>query len=189
MAYATFAQLQAFLTQLGAADQAQAEAFLDYATDLVNDELRDFAFADYGEAEAHDVSAGAGGHYLYLPAYEAGSVASVHAVSSRGQASEVTSAITDYLEETRWRLFRDVGWAPWGWYRVTAAWGPGPAPESIVKVTCDIAKNLWLTRDSSSMTTVAGASGEGSVVYNRALTWEQRNTIRAVRDRYARAVR
>lgn len=189
MAYATFAQLQAFLTQLTAPDQEQAEAFLEYATALVDDELKDLVFAAYGEAEPHDVYAGAGGQYLYLPAYEAESVASVYAVSYRGQATEVTSAITDYLEETRWRLYRDVGWAPWGWYRVTAAWGPGPAPESIVKVTCDIAKNIWLTRDSSSMTTVVGASGEGAVVYNRALTWEQRNTIRSVRDRYARAVR
>jgi len=116
-------------------------------------------------------------------------VASVHAVSYRGQASEVTTEITDYLEETRWRLYRDLGWSPWAYYRVVAAWGPGPAPDSIVKVTCDIAKNLWLTRDSASMTTVAGVGGEGAVVYNRALTWEQRNTIRAVRDQYARAMR
>ncbi len=189
MAYATFAQLQGFLTQLTATDKVRAEEFLEYATALVNDELRDFEFADYGEPEPHDVYVGAWSPYLYLPAYEPGSVASVYAVSRRGRDDEVTQEITDYLEESRWRLYRDVGWAPGVWYRVTAAWGPGPAPDSIVKVTCDIAKNLWLTRDSASMTTVTGVGGEGSVVYNRALTWEQRNTIRAVRERYARAVR
>lgn len=189
MAYATFEQLQGFLKQLTAADQERAEEFLEYATGLVNDELRGVTFGPYGEAEAYDVDSGAGGKHLYLPAYEAGSIASVHAVSYRGQETEVTSAITDYIEEPRWRLYRDVGWAPWAYYRVVAAWGPGPVPDSIVKVTCDIAKNLWLTRDSASMTTTAGVGGEGAVVYNRALTWEQRNTIRAVRDRYMRAMR
>jgi hypothetical protein len=187
--YATFEQLQGFLHQLKEADQARAEEFLTYATAAVNDELKGVVFADYGEAEPHDVHAGAGGSYLYLPAYEAGSVASVYAVSYRGQAGEVATEVTDYVEETRWRLYRAVGWARGGWYRVTAAWGPGPAPDSIVRVTCEVARNMWLGRDSSSMTTVGGAAGEGAVVYNRALTWEQRSAIRAVREQYARALR
>jgi len=186
VAYATVAQLREYLVDLPqeASTDNLLEAILDRATDIVNAELG-FAFAEYGyETTERDVWSGAGGRYLYLPAYQEGSLESVCSVSSRATDDESTTEITDYAEESRWRLFRASGWDAWTWYRVSAIWGYGPAPDAIVEVTLEVAVNIWRGRDAMQWSSTLGAEGGGAMPYRRALTWAQRAVIDQVRKQY-----
>lgn len=192
-AYATLADLKGYLTQLAGKEEHDEvlEDVLERATDIVDDELG-FSFAaydEYAEAEEHDVWSGNGGRYLYLPAHQDDSVESVYLVTGRGTTSEATTAVTDYLEETRWRLYRDAGWTPRSWYRVAAVWGPGPAPASIVQVTLEVAVTIWQGRGTGNFARLTGVEGSGAVAYNRALTWDQRTRIAKVAGDYRLALR
>lgn len=184
MAYARVADLRQYLGNIPqvTGDYLLAEV-LDRATDIVNDELG-FEFAAYGTAADKDVWSGAGGSILYLPAYEAGSLASVALVTSRGATSETETAVTDYVEDERWRLYRDVGWTAWSWYRVEAEWGYGAAPPAIVQVTLELAVNIWRGRDAMQGQGSLGPADGGTVQYRRNLTWDQRHKIAKVRAKY-----
>lgn len=190
MAYATVDELKAYVSQLASTTSTVTDAVLEdvleRATDTVDDELG-FSFADwveYAEATARDVNAGAGGRILFLPAHQADSVESVEMVSGRGTASEGLTAVTDYVVETRWRLYRDGGWRPATWYRVAAVWGVGPAPASIVQVTLEVAVTIWQGRTAGAFSPVVGVEGGGAVAYKRALTWDQRARIQRVASTY-----
>lgn len=184
MPYATLDQLYGNLDQLtkGEHDE-ELRDILDQATDIVNKALG-FEFADYdAEASEQDVWSGNGGRWLYLPCHEAGSVAGVTQVASRGASSESETAITDYVVETRGRLYRDAEWLQRRWYRVTAKWGVGPAPDAIVRVTLEVATNMWNMRGNGSSST-AGVAGDGAVTYPRSLTWAQKSVIQGVKIKY-----
>lgn len=187
MSYATVAQLREYLGQVatGAAQDAKLQTILDRATVIVDGALG-FGFAAYGEeASERDVS-GSRDLYLRLPAYEAGSVATVAAVYGRGTSYESTGEVSDWLaeEELRpYRLYCEHGW-PERWYRVTAIWGYGPAPADVVEVEIEVAVNIWRGRDASMWQSEVGAGGEGGMSFNRALTWAQRSIIDAVRAQY-----
>ena len=186
MAYATVAQLRQYLHNIpaDAATDAILIEILDRATDLVDDELQ-FSFAAYaGTATERDVWSGAGGAILYLPPYESGSLAAVALVTGRGATSETETAVTDYVEDARWRLYRDAGWTAWSWYRVEAEWGYGPAPDTIVQATLEIAVNIWRGRDAMQFQGKLGAADGGAVPYRRAMTWELRRSIGRVRSQY-----
>lgn len=185
MPYATFAQLRGYLEQLTDADETLATAILERATGIVNDELG-FEFAAYGASADRDIDAGWGGRYLYLPAHQEGSVTAVVQVSNRGMASELTTPITDYVVETRWRLYRASEWLPRTFYRVTAVWGPGPVPEQAVEVTLEVAVNIWRGRHTANFSSQLGA--DGGSTYNRALTWGQKSILQRLRARYYLAV-
>ena len=188
MAYATVAEFRAYFKDLPVSEGTDdlLEAILERATVIVDGEL-ECAFAPYGgydAAEELDVWSGNGGSYLYLPCCSAGSVASVALVTDRGSEDETETAVTDYLEESRWRLFRNVGWLRGCWYRVTALWGYGAAPADVVEVTLEVAANIWRGRDTMAGQVAVGAEGGGAVAYNRALTWAQKSVLANVRTRY-----
>lgn len=185
MAYATLAQMRALLKDVKQdADTSDLlTAYLDRATDIVDLELG-FGFADYGSvATAKDLRLRVDSEYLRLPYYQAGSITAVAALSAKGTTSETTEAITDYAVLDDKRLWREAVWTA-GWYRVTAKWGYGPAPASIVQLTLEIAVNLWRGRDNAGYSDVVGAGGGGAVGYERGLTNRQRMILQDVRNRY-----
>ncbi|MDD5059300.1 MAG: hypothetical protein PHQ60_15695 [Sideroxydans sp.] len=188
MGYATVAQVREYLPQLGDDDEALLEDVLDRATDIIDGELG-FSFAAYDEyaaASNRDVYSGAGGKWLYLPAHEADSVESVYLVSQRGTDDEETDELTEYVVETRSRLYLEEGWLPRRWYRVAAVWGYGPAPDAIVQVTLEVAVNLWQGRDAVSWSGSLGVDGGSSRPYQRSLNWAQKSIIQRVKSQYPR---
>lgn len=183
--YATVAQFHGLFDSMPNTDATTAllEELLERATQMVDRELG-FSFAAYGaEATDKDVYSGNGGRYLYLPAYQSGSLESVALLSYRGTDDESETAETEYVEETRWRLFLSDGWPAKRWYRVSAIWGCGPAPVDVVQVTLEIAANLYQGRNSGGATQI-GAEGGGGQPFARALTWGQRDVIARVRMQY-----
>lgn len=185
MAYATVAELKRYMPQVtDSGEDPFLSTVLDRATDMVDDHLG-FSFAAHGAtATERDVWSGNGGDYLLLPAYKAGSLASVYLVTDRGGDSEDdTTEVDDYTEDERWRLWRAAKWPRRAWYRCSAIWGPGTAPESIKEVTIEIAVNIWRGRDAGAFDR-SGAEGGGSIAYARALTWSQRSAIDRVRMQF-----
>lgn len=190
MAYATLAELREMLVQVpeGSDNDTLLGKMLDRATAIV-DRALGFSFAAYGaSATAKDVRARVTGDYLYLPIYLAGSVASVYSVSDKARSTESTTLVSSWVaeeDERPYRLYRGGdGWWRGTWYRVTAKWGYGPAPEDIKLVTLELAVNLWGSRDSRMISDVVGVEGGGAVGYNRALTNRQRLIVDDVRTQY-----
>lgn len=185
MSYANVAQLREYLSQVptGATQDAQLQATLDRAHEIVTEALS-FEFQDWpAEASERDVP-GSGSVWLQIPAYKPGSITQVLEVAGRGLATESTETVTEYVVEPDGRLFCAYGWRPWRYYRVTAIWGYGPAPASVVEVELEIAVNIWRSRDAAGFGTMAGVEGQGATAYNRALTWAQRSILDGVRARY-----
>jgi hypothetical protein len=185
MSYATIAELRAYLPQVAvtAANDALLQDVLARANAIVNDALG-FEFGAYGAAATlRDVLKSHTGYWFELPAHKAGTVTAVSLVSGRGTTSESTEVVTDWLEESDGRVYADGQWAGGNWYRVTAFWGYGPAPTTIVEVELEIAVIIWRGRDASSWQSDTGADGQGAVSFNRALTWAQRSIIDGVRMR------
>lgn len=184
MSYATIAELRAYLPQVAAtaANDALLSSVLERANAILNDALG-FEFAAYGVAATRDVQCQHSRHWLELPAHLAGSVTVVSSISGRGTTYEALETETDWMEEDDGRLYLDDGWGEGTWYRVTAIWGYGPAPATIIEVEVEIAVNIWRGRDASSWQSDTGAEGQGAVGFNRALTWAQRSIIEGVRAR------
>jgi len=186
MTYATVPQLREYVPQVpaGAEEDAELQALLDRAESIVNGELG-FEFADYGEAEArHGLHLNAPGtQILWIAAHQQGTVASVYRVDGRGSSEETETEVTDWAEMDDGRLWRPAGWLS-SWYKITAVWGYGPAPDAIVEVTLEVAVNIWRGRDASQWGDSLGAEGGGAVMYRRALTWAQRAIIDNVRRQY-----
>jgi hypothetical protein len=183
MSYATIADLREYLDQVeaGAAVDAFLQRVLDRAEEVVDGYLT-FSFAAYGEASAKDVRA-QGGEYLEVPGHEQGSVASVYLVRNKDASYESTSEVTDYGEMEDGRLYRDIGWAPGRWYRVTAEWGYGAAPADVVEVELRVGVNIWQGRAAMQWSNSLGVEGSGSVTYSRALTGAEKSMLDAVRYR------
>lgn len=188
MTYASVGALRDYLGQVASTGtrEAQLSSVLERANSIVNDALG-FSFAEYGvEATEREVLS-TGGPWLVPPAYKAGSIESVASISSRGTTAETETAITDYIadEDIRpYRLYRDAGWTRDTWYRVTAIWGYGEAPDSVIEVELEVAVNIWRSAQGSSFGTTVGVDGSGAVTVNRALTWAQRSILDGVRMSY-----
>jgi hypothetical protein len=188
MAYATVADIRQYLNQLPAdvADDALLATILERANGIVNDYLT-FSFAAWGTvATSKDVLRTVPALWLPLPAHKAGTVPApitVSSLSGRGTTGESTVLVTDWLEEDDGRLYRDSGWSV-GWYRVSAIWGYGPAPQTVVEVELRVAVNIWKGRDASQWQADLGVEGQGSVTYSRALTGSERSILDAVRLQY-----
>ncbi len=183
MAYGTLAEMYALLPQVtvNAANDALLSVMLERATDIVDMALG-FSYAAVGAAAEKDVRA-LGGQYLELPAYELGSITAVYEVSGKGTDYESTDEVTDYDVLDDGRLYRGGGWTAGRWYRITAEWGYGEPPESIVQVTLEVAVNLWRGKDRGLYSDVIGVEGGGAVGYQRALTNQQRMIIAGARTR------
>jgi hypothetical protein len=183
MSYGLITEMYTLLPQVtvSAANDALLGEMLSRATDIVDMALG-FSYASYSAAAAKDVRA-VGGQYLELPAYELGSVTAVYAVSGKGTLSEGTDAVTEYDALDDGRLYANGGWGADTWYRVTAEWGYGTPPDSIVQVTLEVAVNLWRGKDRGLYSDVIGVEGGGAVGYQRALTNQQRMIIAGARNR------
>jgi hypothetical protein len=187
MTYATTTNLRAYLPQVatGTTNDALLQAALDRAEGII-DEALGFSFAAYGSSTStKDIQApGNVGHWLDLPYYKASSLTAVSLISGRGLTGESTTAITEYEEESDQRLYYAYGWTPGAWYRVTAIWGYGAAPNSIVEVELELAVNIWRGKDRGMFSDVIGAEGGGAVGYARALTNQQKMILDNVRSKY-----
>lgn len=188
--YATTAELRAqpYMTQVatGAAADVALQAVLDRANAIVNDALG-FAFAAYGVTATDRDVRGDGSEYLRPPAYKAGSITGISRVTARGDTDETIEAITDYVVdelERPYRIWRAAGWQRQAWYRMTAIWGYGEAPESVVEVELEVAMNIWRSAAGTSFGTSVGIEGGGAAGVNRALTWAQRSILDGVRSSY-----
>ncbi len=184
MSYARIEQLLEYLPQakLDSPTVNLLQSIQERAYEIVNEALT-FEFTDYVPG-TKDVWAIGRNATLDIPAHEAGSVESVALVTGRGTAGETVTTLSDWLEEDDGTLYYDPGWLDGAWYRVTASFGLGPAPASVVEVELEIAVNIWRSRDAASFGTVVGAEGQGAVSYNRALTWAQRSILEGVRAKY-----
>lgn len=190
MSYATVAQLRAkpYLDQVatGTTNDAALQAVLDRANAIVNEALG-FSFAAYGAVATDKDVRGQGDQWLRPPAYQAASIMGITEVSGRGQSDENETDVDDYLvdeDERPYRIYRNDGWARNAWYRVTAIWGYGAAPASVVEVEIEVASNIWRSAAVASFGTAVGVEGQGSVTVNRALTWAQRSILDGVRVAY-----
>lgn len=185
MSYGTVAGMRQKLPQAptGETEDAKLQACLDAAHSIIDQELG-FSYAEYGATATDRDLQGEGGVWLWLPAYEAGSITGITLVSARGAEGETETEVEAYVadEEARpYRIWRANGWARGAWYRVTAIWGYGTVPDSIVEVEEELAVNLWRARDAGMFTDVVGVDGSGAVAYQRALTNLQRMVIDGAR--------
>jgi hypothetical protein len=178
-AYATAAQVRAYLGQVTSDDDTLLGDILVRATAFIDDALG-FHFAAWGVAASADFHTEYGGRYLTPPAFKAASVTAVALVYSKGATTESTAAITDYVDLGDGRLYRDCGWSP-GWYRVTAVWGYGPAPKSIEEVCIEVAINMWHSKDRAAFTDALG-TGSGATTGPDGLSGGQRAIIQRVHD-------
>ena len=190
MAYITTALLREYLPQVkaGTTQDTELGRVIDRAHAIVTDELS-FEFAAWAAAASDkDVLASVGGAWLWVPYYKTASVATVQGVSSRGTSYESLSTVSDWMEEDAWRLYANAGWSSNSWYRISAIWGYGPAPESVIEVELEAAVNIRRGRDAAMWQSETGVMGQGSASFNRALSWAQRDILKAVRATYLGAV-
>jgi hypothetical protein len=162
------------------------EAVLERATDIVNEALG-FAFEGYSSSEK--VVFAERSKWLTLPPYEAGTITSLTDYDAATTYVEGTDYDVD--DDNHRYLYRDDVWRHRR-YRVTAAWGYGEPPPSIVEVTIEVAVNIWRAKDRALFTDVIGVEtgpGGGAVVgYQGAMTNQQRMIIAGVRDQYRERV-
>lgn len=200
MAVATVDQLRVYLNQVptGATTDEQLQAVIDRADQIVVEALG-FAFFDAGDTWA-DVSAttkrvrAESSVYLKLPPYSYGSITSVAVVTGAGDTADTGDPVTDYDEtQERFYLYRPAGW--WGGrYAVTAKYGYGPAPESVVEMVLELAVNIWRQKAQGMFQTLVGvdsggqSTGGGSIKYVGGLNRDQRAVLAGVRRRFVEAV-
>ncbi|HPL30958.1 MAG TPA: hypothetical protein PLG21_23175 [Anaerolineae bacterium] len=185
MSYATIAELRAYLPQIkvDSTNDALLATVLERAHEIVNDALG-FEFTAWGATvTTRDVECRHEGRWLEVPYHKPASITLVKSLSGRGTTYEALTDESDWLEEADGRLYRGGGWGLGTWYRISALWGYGSPPASIVEVEIEIAVNIWRGRDASSWQSDVGTDGQGAVGFNRALTWAQRSIIDGVRQR------
>ena len=191
MSYAIRAQFYAYMGQLTSntttdarVDEIQARAY-----DIVNQYLG-FTLAAYPGSATTQVVLGEGTSYLRLPPHEAASVTTVTDLYG--------TTITGWAEDDDGALFLASaypglnGGLVWQWgkghrFTVTAKWGYGPAPDSVVEVELEIAVNLWREKEKGSFSDVIGVEGGGAIAvgYQKALTNRQKMILDQVMRSFA----
>jgi hypothetical protein len=188
MSYATVEELRAYLSQVGTTtgDTEQLQDVLDRATDMI-DQALGFAFAAYPGSATTKTITHTGGSTLYLPPHQAGTVT----VVTDPWADTITS--TYYAEDDHGNLYTTAENYPYGAhggvvglfapgrYVVTAKWGHGPAPASIVEVCLELAVNIWRGKDRGMWTETIGVDGEGGLRFTGGMTSQQRSILRAAK--------
>ncbi|MDQ1301432.1 MAG: hypothetical protein QG637_1353 [Chloroflexota bacterium] len=184
--YGTLARLRAeHLTQVptGATNDSLLVQALTTATALIDSALG-FSFATYGAAAAKDVRCLGATATWDIPYHSIASVTTVLEIYSKGTSSESTDAITDFDELDDGRLYYATGWQKNQWYRITAAWGYGAAPEEIIKVAMQLAVDLWHGRDARGSADMQNVEGPGAAPVQRAFTWQQYQVLQQIRREY-----
>lgn len=136
--------------------------------------------------------------HLKLPPYLYGSITSLVTMVGSGSTATIgTSEVADY-EETRdqFYLYRSAGWGGVR-YAVTAKWGYGAAPASIVELILELAVNIWRQKAQGLFQQVMGVNtsattgtntGGGSLKYVGGLNADQRKIVANVRRQYIEGV-
>jgi hypothetical protein len=193
MAYATVEEISQYLDQLQSTPENidLLERILDRASSII-DEALGFSFAGYTTGTRLVSSYGT--PYLTLPPHEQGSVTAV----TYG-TTPATVTVTDYAEQPDGSLLLTTtadyanaypyrhnfpNW-PYSLYTVTADWGYGVVPASVVEVCLELAVNIWRSRDKGLWTDVIGADGGGGIRFIGGLTNQQRAILNAVKRRFA----
>lgn len=129
--------------------------------------------------------------YLRLPPYHYGSITGVRRITGITVGTDLT---TDYEEtERNFYLLRPEGWGGARW-AVTAKYGYGPAPASIVELCLELAVNIWrqkgqgLFQQIQGVDAVGQAIGGGSLKYIGGMTAEQRKIVMSVRRQFVEAL-
>ena len=179
--YGTLARLRAeHLTQVpaGATNDALLTQMLATATVFVDNALG-FAFAGYLAVAAERAFwRDASRLWLHVPYHEPGTLTGLIC-----DETAIADASYEIEADDHTALFYEWGWRA-GRYTATAKWGYGVAPEEIVKVTMQLATDLWAGRDVRSQANMAGVEGPGQVTVQRAFTWQQYQIIQEIRRRY-----
>jgi hypothetical protein len=169
MAYATVAQVRAYLPQLpnDTPTTALLGDILERATDAVV-ALMGFRFEGY--VTNYRKVSGTGTVYLVLPPHAPLSVETV----TDGDNEPVMG----------WELYgKTLLFHPDGWgttrYTIGAQWGYGDPPPSIQEVTLELAVNLWRAKDAARFSDYVGVAAGGAVAYEAALTAQQRAILTA----------
>lgn len=188
--YGTVDTLRTYLPQVAntAANDDLLEDMLTRATQIVDLALQ-FSFAGYAAtASTLRLSLG-GGRLLHVPFYQAGTLCAVSLVEGPDTLESYT-ADEDYeieggddVDAHTW-LYKISDTWPIGRYALTAKWGYGSAPESVVGVTLELAVNLWRGRDRGMFSDAIGVEGSGAVAYTRALTNQQKMILDDIRRAY-----
>lgn len=175
MAYATVAQLRAYLPQLpnDEATDDLLEALLERATDAIAAVM---GMRFEGFVDDFKKVAGTGTVYLVLPPHI--------------QLSVETVADADGVQVTGWEVYgRTWLFHPDGWgttrYTIGAQWGYGDPPPSIQEVALEVAVNMWRAKDAARFSDEVGVHGEGAVPYEGAFTAQQRAVMTGWVRRFA----
>jgi hypothetical protein len=189
MAYATLSQLRARLPQLPAGPDTDAllTEMLGQASSIVDGALGFSFFAAGGDWSSVAASVrkvrSEPSAWLRLPAYQQGSITLLTVAGD-------TAAITDYEEDWtsgKYYLWRELGWGSER-YAITARYGYGPAPASIVELELELAVNIWRAKDKGLFTEIIGVEGGGAVRYIGGLNRQQQMVIANVRRQEREAV-
>ena len=84
--------------------------------------------------------------YLRLPPYRVGSITAIAVLSGTTITTTTVDAAAYEETEEHFYLYRPDGWGGVR-YAVTAQFGYGPAPASIVELILELAVNIWRQRD------------------------------------------
>lgn len=192
MSIITTDQLRAYLDQVpaGAAADAKLTDIITRAQGIIDTALG-FSFFDTGAAWSGVTATqkrvqSERSVYLKLPPYLDGSITAVSPITG---VTVSTDLITDYEEQARFHLYRPKGWGGGRW-AITAKYGYGPAPASIVEICLELAVNIWrqkgqgLFQQMQGVDAVGNAVGGGSIKYIGGMTAEQRRTVLKVRAQY-----
>lgn len=184
--YASVASLREYLKQTtsGTLTDDQAQNILNRATAICDDASvgLGFHFNDYTPGQQTVIS----NHSLYLelPPYQPGSVTLITIDGN---------TIVDWVADPDGTIRRKIAsqWPigqldAWGWrgfwYVVTANWGYGPPPESVIEVCLELAVNIWRSRDAGRFSNVVGPADGGAVGYEGALTPLQRSILQGLKQ-------
>lgn len=189
MAYITAADIREYLEQVPSSKDAVLGKIATRATSII-DQALGFSFFATG-ASWSSVAASARrvqserSTYLRLPPYQYSSITSLVLISG---TTVDTTQITDY-EEThdQFYLYRAAGWGALR-YVVTAKYGYGPAPDSIVELCMELAINIWRAKDKGLFTELIGVEGGGQIRYVGGLTKQQQAIIDATRRQYLECI-
>jgi hypothetical protein len=193
--YASVAQLRDYLPQVpsGASYDADLTDVLERATAAIDLELG-FSFGGYATAAARSFFA-SGGRVLHLPYYQSGTLTAIsltyeesdrpEAANTATQTLPTATAFTDYYAEwdDHTYLWRPTGW-PRGRYSATAAWGYGDAPDSVVQICLEVARDLWQAKDGNMASLTVGVDGPGVRTVQYAWTHRQYTALRHIRYAY-----
>lgn len=185
MPYATLTQLRSRLPQADL-NQAMTNALTEYlgeASSIVDGALG-LSFLPAGStwasvAPTTKTVRSERSTWLRLPPYQEGSIT---LLVQRG----TTLPITDYEEQ--WSAGRHYLWRETGWlglrYDVTATFGYGPAPASLVELELELAVNIFRAKDKGMFTEIVGVEGGGGLRYIGGLNKQQQMIIANVRRQY-----